>query len=185
MKSGRSVYTIEFSHPQKNLNSRTKRNPEEVFGTAFSDYYTKSFEKIHNRTEKNNTLFVREVPVFSNGIADLLAFSWNSQSEKLHREDIFIIRSFEFKIKDWRKGLMQAYRYRNYSNASILVMPTDRIENARKSIETFRNLKVGLWGFDCESGKISRIYTPRPRNVLSQKSRTYALKKVLNEFVDL
>jgi hypothetical protein len=80
------------------------------------------------------------------------------------------VRAFEFKLADWRKGLMQAHRYKCFSHASILVLPTHKIKCVEPRLDIFRKLRVGLWGFSPESGTIACVYTPRP---IKQKIAKY------------
>jgi hypothetical protein len=156
-------------NPQQNLSSRaTKHQPEAKFAEQFVLAYRDKFVRIHSGTSKRKTLFVREVPVFGNGIPDLIALSWSENRvmqvstcfdfEKLHPT----VRAFEFKLSDWRRGLMQAHRYKYFSHASILVLPNHRIKSVEPQIGIFRKLRVGLWGFSPETGTFACLYTPRP-----------------------
>ena len=73
---------------------------------------------------------------------------------------------FQEKIKRlglWRKGMMQAHRYKFFSHASILVLPKQKLSPAVSHLDVFRKLRVGLWGFDDNTGSITSIYTPRPK----------------------
>jgi len=155
--------------PQQNFSSSaTKHKPEAKFAEQFALAYRDRFSRIHSGTSKRRTLFVREVPVFGNGIPDLIALSWSEDRvmqvstcfdfEKLHPT----VRAFEFKLSDWRRGLMQAHRYKYFSHASILVLPDYRMKSVGPQIGIFRKLRVGLWGFSPEKGTIARLYTPRP-----------------------
>jgi len=72
------------------------------------------------------------------------------------------VRAFEFKLSDWRKGLMQAHRYKFFSNVSVLVLPKHKMKSVAPEIDIFRRLRVGLWGFSPEKGTIVCLYTPRP-----------------------
>ncbi len=162
-----------FNHPSHNPQDNfsptdTRKTPEAKFAEQFSRAYRDKFAKIHSGTNKRRTLFVRELPVFGNGIPDLLVLSWsNGQSEQastfLELEKLTpTVRAFEFKLSDWRKGLMQAHRYKNVSHASILVLPRKKIKSAEQRLNIFRKLRIGLWGFSPETGYIGCFYTPRP-----------------------
>ena len=163
------IYQHHSYSPQQNLSAKeAKQNPEAMFAEQFALAYKDKFTKIHSGTSKWRTLFVREVPVFGNGIPDLLAFSWfDDQSvnistcldlEKLNPT----VRAFEFKLSDWRKGLMQAHRYKYFSHASTLVLPCHKMRSVASQIEIFRKLRVGLWWFSTKNGTITCSYTPRP-----------------------
>jgi hypothetical protein len=90
-----------------------------------------------------------------------------------------VIRSFEFKLDNWRTGLMQAHRYKYFSNASILVLPIYKMKPAEERLDLFRGLGVGLWGFSIETGTIVRKYTPRPVKAPSMKRFSELMKKVI------
>jgi hypothetical protein len=156
-------------NPQDNFSpTDTRKTPETKFAEQFSRVYRDKFTKIHSGTNKSRTLFVREVPVFGNGIPDLLVLSWSDgqdgqASTLLELENLTpTVRAFEFKLSHWRKGLMQAHRYKNFSHASILVLPSQKIKLVEQRIDLFRKLRIGLWGFSPETGHIGCFYTPRP-----------------------
>lgn len=163
------IWEYPSHNPQDNFSpTDTRKTPEAKFAEQFSRAYRDKFTKIHSGTNKCRTLFVREVPVFGNGIPDLLVLSWsNGQTEKVSsflelEKHTPIVRAFEFKLSDWRKGLMQAHRYKNVSHASILVLPNPKIKSAEQRLDIFRKLRIGLWGFSPETGHIGCFYTPRP-----------------------
>ncbi len=124
---------------------------------------------------------MREVPVYGNGIADLLVFSWSNTLTSLESTPLDLeqldptVRAFEFKLSDWRRGMMQAHRYKYFSHASILVLPKNKIKSVRPELNLFRKLRVGLWGFLPETGSITCFYTPRPKQ---QQIPKYAQKAV-------
>ncbi len=163
------IFEHHSHNPQHNLSaSGTKQSPEATFAEQFALAYRDKFTRIHSGTSKWKTLFVREVPVFGNGIPDLLALSWSDGqsmqvSTRLDFEKLDpTVRAFEFKLSDWRKGLMQAHRYKYFSHASILVLPSHKMKTVESQIDIFRKLRVGLWGFSLKTGTITCSYTPRP-----------------------
>lgn len=164
------IYEYHFHNPQKNFSGGDRRpNPEAVFAEQFARSYCDRFLQIHSGTCKDKTLFMREVPVYGNGIADLLVFSWShtltqkvSTSLDLEQLDP-TVRAFEFKLSNWRRGMMQAHRYKYFSHASILVLPKNKIKSVKPELDLFRKLGVGLWGFTPKTGSITCFYTPRPK----------------------
>ena len=57
------------------------------------------------------------------GIPDLITFAWSTQQNQTHALSLEALRqklqrqqftAFELKLRDWRKGLVQAYRYRYF-----------------------------------------------------------------------
>jgi hypothetical protein len=91
------------------------------------------------------------------GIPDLITFAWSTQKnqspalslealrQKLQRQQF---TAFELKLRDWRKSLVQAYRYRYFCDLSIVVLPSDVAPRASQRLELFASLDVGLWSFD-------------------------------------
>jgi len=91
------------------------------------------------------------------GIPDLITFPWSTDQnqtpvsslealrQKLQRQQL---NAFELKLRDWRKGIVQAYRYRYFCDRSIVVLPGDVADRASKRLELFGSLDVGLWSFD-------------------------------------
>ncbi len=182
-----SIHTVAFQHPQENLakHGKHRRNPEAEFTAFFAQAYRAQLSKVHAGTNRANALFVREVPVPGNGIADLVVINWK-QSQTLpqnHTEvlasGIPTLRAFEVKLKDWRGGLMQAHRYKYFSNASILVIPAKKLELAEAKLDLFQKLGVGLWGFDSISGVITKVFTPRPKQQHLPKQNEKALRIAL------
>jgi len=177
-----NIYEYSFHNPQRNFSRGDNRqNLEAEFAERFARAYCNKFLQIHSGTSKKKTLFVREVPVSGNGIADLLVFSWSQtltqqESTSLDLEELApTVRAFEFKLSDWRRGMMQAHRYKYFSNASILVLPRHKMKSVESQLNLFRKLRVGLWGFAPETGSITCFYTPRPKQ---QQIAKYAKKAI-------
>lgn len=67
-----------------------------------------------------------------------------------HKDNILII-SFELKLSDWRHAMIQAFRYKSFSNLSYVVMPEGSTNKASIHIEEFKKYGIGLLSFG-ESG---------------------------------
>lgn len=63
--------------------------------------------------------------------------------------DISIV-AFELKLQNWKKAIVQAFRYRSFSNISYVVMPVNKVSAAAKNINMFKQFNVGLATFDIE-----------------------------------
>jgi hypothetical protein len=155
-------------------------NGEDCFVGAFAQAYCRDYARLHSGSPKLIRIIAREVPVNGFGIADLVTLSWKEPTHESPRqnqepEPQTTIRAFELKLFDWRRGLMQAHRYRYFADASILVIPSVRLPAACEYLDTFRNLNVGLWGFDDMTGCISLVFTPRPRRPFDVRHRERAI----------
>jgi len=172
--------------PRLNLGPRwTTANDEDRFADAFVEAYDGKYPWLHSGSPKLNRVMAREVPVNGFGIADLVAVSWDIETtawpmEPLAAEVRPTVRAFEFKLSDWRKGLMQAHRYRFFADVAILVLPTAKLAVALPYLPTFRKLNVGLWGFNEVTGAIATALTPRPRLPVGRGHRDKAISRVLN-----
>ncbi len=118
------------------------------------------------------------------GIADILVFSWSTDSgnagrtlalEKMRRERL---TAFELKLTNWRSALMQAYRYNYFCDRAIVVLPRPAAKLAATHIDQFRRLGIGLWSFDSTSDIIRRYYTPRSKTPKNPSARDRAIKLI-------
>lgn len=96
------------------------------------------------------------------GIPDLLLY--NGQ-----------IIAIEFKLKNWKRALQQAYRYRSFSCESYVFLDNKYIENASKNIKEFEHFNIGLCGVTQE--RIEPVYRPQNRNPFSDNmiNRAYEI----------
>lgn len=169
-----NIYLKE--HPITNLNNFQYENLEERFAESFNSYYQANFDKIHGLRKKYLCNTIREVPVSNLGIADMISIAWQYDSRQFHKLknenksfSDFTLRAFEFKISNWKKGLMQAHRYSYFSHSTILVVPLEILESATQGFKTFKKLNVGLWGYDPKENVVKRIFTPRPNKRYVEK----------------
>jgi DNA-binding transcriptional ArsR family regulator len=58
------------------------------------------------------------------------------------------ICAFELKLKDWRRALYQATRYRSFSHRVFVVMPSESADTAFRYQDSFRKANIGLVGHD-------------------------------------
>lgn len=125
----------------------------------------------------------REFALDGFGRADMLFMAWTHKSldqefTALALKKRVKLTAIEAKLKDWRKGLMQAAAYRFFANRALLVIPPDTVRIALGFIETFRNLNVGLWEFDASLGTLRKHFTPRSGKPLNQKARERAIHRI-------
>ncbi|MFC1452077.1 hypothetical protein ACFLSJ_01880 [Verrucomicrobiota bacterium] len=172
--------------PRLNLGSRwTTANDEDRFADAFVEAYDGKYPWLHSGSPKLNRIMAREVPVNGFGIADLVTVSWDIELDAWQTDPLGAalrptVRAFEFKLSDWRKGLMQAHRYRFFADVAILVLPSSKVRVTEPFHPTFRAINVGLWGFNPITGTISMVLTPRPRMPADRGHRERAIARVLD-----
>lgn len=148
---------------------------------SFVDFYSHNIHRIHPRSTKEHFHIYTEFQVSGYGIPDVLVFlSDDANTNQLNNS---VVRAFEIKISDWRKALMQAARYKYFSNVATVVLPYSKTNAPRKYLETFKMLKVGLWGFDEEKRVLHKFYTPRPTKALSEKTIAKVISDLSAELV--
>jgi len=125
----------------------------------------------------------REFALDGFGRADVLFMAWKLDPAD---EDFIAIAlknlkltAVEAKLKDWRKGLMQASRYRFFANRAILVLPSETTAVAVKFLDTFKALNVGLWEFDASINRLRKHFTPRAGRPLNSLARERAIRLIL------
>jgi len=72
------------------------------------------------------------------------------------------ICSFELKLKNWKRALYQATRYRSFSHRVFVVMPVNSAHVAFQNAELFRRANVGLVAHD-NSGESRVLVRPQKR----------------------
>lgn len=162
-----------FFEPRKNLPGKASdpENDESRFTSRFAGSYLRQFKSLHHKTTKTSIACAMEIPINGFGIADLVTVAWENNdakaSETKYSSDDFIararptVRAFEFKLSNWRKALKQATRYNFFSNVATVVLPIEKCFPPLNYLETFKKLRIGLWGFDIATNRIVTYYTPK------------------------
>jgi hypothetical protein len=81
------------------------------------------------------------------GIPDLLIA--NQEKEK-DGENCITVIAFEMKLRNWKRALCQAFRYRAFSNISYVVLDHAHTNSALKNIDKFQKSNIGLVSIDAE-----------------------------------
>ena len=77
------------------------------------------------------------------------------------------IISIEAKLKNWKRALIQAYRYRSFSKKAYVFMDNDYIDAPLEKIEEFKKFNIGLAGVSNE--KIEIYYEPEEKEPFSKE----------------
>ncbi|MCC5849595.1 MAG: hypothetical protein JJU29_16050 [Verrucomicrobia bacterium] len=166
-----------FSEPRHNLPGQNGQDTaEDRFTIAFARAYARQFPRIHRGTTANRISMVREIPVNGYGITDLLTIAWaGDETETYPDTHRFLentrptVRAFEMKLRDWRRAMSQASRYKNFAHQAIAVIPVRLAPSALPYLDTFRKIRTGLWLFDEETQIIRVLHTPRARKPRSTR----------------
>jgi len=120
------------------------------------------------------------------GIADFVWIAWRDATNEQEGSALTLERlkarmakhrltAFEMKLTDWRKGLSQAYRYGFFADRSVLVLPPETAAIAFRKKPLFKQLRVSLWSFNADSGKISKLISPKPFGARNTAAREKAV----------
>lgn len=163
------------------LASSSKRG-ESNFLARFEKVYFAS--ELRTATKKQKFATGREFALDGFGRADLLFMAWTHVKTTEEFTAVALrsrlrLTAIEAKIKDWRKGLMQAARYRFFANRALLVLPPETALSALTFLSTFRDLNVGLWEFDSTTNRLRKHFTPRGGRPLNMKAREKAVDAIV------
>ena len=175
------------------LTSRAQ-NTRKNFGNAAArkrgeSNFMRDFERAYFENAKIKGIAAGEFSLAGFGVADLVWIGWTpnpnsgeftalSLERQMRRR---LLHAFEGKLKDWRRALQQAFRYRYFADKAIVVMPWENADAAIANLEAFRNSGVGLWSFDSASGLIREHYTPTRIRAFSSATREKAIRALSSE----
>ncbi len=92
------------------------------------------------------------------GRPDLLLKNQNSKK----------IITIELKLKNWKRALAQAFKYKSFSDKTYVCMDQNNIYPALKNLEMFKKYNIGLISID-NNYKIKVYYKPKLRKAYSKK----------------
>ncbi|MBI4158111.1 MAG: hypothetical protein HY505_00600 [Candidatus Yanofskybacteria bacterium] len=78
--------------------------------------------------------------------------------------------AIEAKLKDWRRALKQAYRYKWFANKSYVFLPKENITMPEKNLDLFRSYNVGLASVSREDG-LEVLFAPKDEPPVSDRMR--------------
>ena len=83
--------------------------------------------------------------------------------------------AIEAKLKNWKRALHQAYRYKWFSDHAFVCLPYSNLTPAIKNIDYFKELGVGLMAID-QGGGVDVAYAPEKTSPVS-----VVMNSLLNE----
>lgn len=89
-----------------------------------ADKRIKMFKEIDNLFGKPDFVIVQKIP--------------NNQ---------FISIAIELKLVNWKRALIQAFRYKTFSNQSVVIIDDDNVNSAMKNLFLFERSKISLASF--------------------------------------
>lgn len=162
--------------PRRNL-------PKEVSRKRGETNFVCAFERAYLELVDTPGITGHEFAVPGYGIADFIRIEYPStmcnpgemRDSELRGQRL---TAFEFKLKDWRQGFQQAFRYSYFADQSILVLPVSVVSNAKVSLHLFFDLGIGLWAFNSSTGIIQQIFTPQVAHARNQNARNLAFNLI-------
>lgn len=88
------------------------------------------------------------------GIPDLVMFAYRGRQ-------LDYVVTMEFKLRDWRRALRQAFRHRNYVNEAYVVLDGAHAAAAVEHMDLFEKANVGLATVD-RTEKVRVWHVPEP-----------------------
>ncbi|MEX1143201.1 MAG: hypothetical protein WEC16_00025 [Anaerolineales bacterium] len=89
------------------------------------------------------------------GIPDLVIVILHDTKRVRIRETL----AFELKLSNWKRALIQAYKYKSFANRSFVLMDAGGVTSAVKNIALFKKAEVGLLSLDT-GGVLETHYYP-------------------------
>ena len=89
---------------------------------------------------------------------------------------------FEGKLRNWKRALYQATRYRAFAHRTFVVMPEGYVRSAEAQLQRFRLARVGLLALE-DDGCLRMIIKPRQQQPRSPVMFTMAQARVLSSIV--
>lgn len=165
-------------------------NPRRNFPVHLARKRTESnflcaFERVYRAQIGGAGIVGRDVEVSGYGIADWVWLGFRRGADEARAYSVEMLprtvrlHAFELKISDWRKALKQAFRYSYFADRAIVVVPPTAGRVARRHVDGFRRLGIGLWIFDVSASRILRVYTPRSLKPRNEQAKQRAIELLL------
>ena len=86
------------------------------------------------------------------------------------------IITIEVKLKNWKRALQQAYKYRSFSDVAYICMDEKNVKPALENLELFKKCNIGLLAIDSKN-KIKIYYEPTMDHAFVETLRNVAESK--------
>lgn len=136
---------------------------DKIVQTGFLQNFVKNNEKVGNILFEPKGLF---------GIPDVMLVHIESIDGKIEKEAI----AFELKLKQWKRALVQAYKYRAFAELSYVILDHSHINPALKNIDLFISANIGLVSVN-ETGEVLTHFEPKSEIPYSERYNNVMLEK--------
>ena len=158
-----NALTFKSNNPRRNLPESVRRKRTELL-------FQNAFLRLWIESVSDNGVGGCQFELSNCGIAD---FIWVNSSKQ--------IDAFEFKMSNWKGGLIQVVRYKNYASRSFLVLPMKIAQRISKEEKAIKQFNVGLYGFDVKTKEIELFLSPKSEEPLNAVAYNKALDILLRK----
>jgi len=150
-----------------------------------------AFSRLLNEIQKDSIFYIPELKGLF-GVPDYVLIEVDKDGGVLNTVAV------ELKLHNWKRALIQAFRYRTFANSSFVIIDAFYIHRAINNIELFRKYKVGLASLSTDNSLVVH-YMPNPgepfnhtytnrittisRTKFSTPERKFAKRKTLQEYI--
>ena len=102
------------------------------------------------------------------GIPDIVLVNKNDSFQSVSISRSF---AFELKLSNWKRAIIQAYRYKAFANHSYVVIDENHVGPAISHIDDFRRANIGLLSVD-DQGNMRNHFQPNSDEPYSPELET-------------
>lgn len=102
------------------------------------------------------------------GIPDLVMVDVDCKKQP---QQLFCAFAFEMKLSNWKRAIMQAFRYRSFAEVSYVVLDDNYIRPALRNIDMFQKAKIGLLSINFD-GNLIKHFEPETNTPFCTTLRT-------------
>lgn len=189
--AGPGIADLVFSK----LNKKVVNKRRAAYYPALTSYsHLETYLTIHDSGERGVTLadLLDSLPYVSNKLTRTILPSLANEgliqveqdryfSKKTYLQGVQHCIAVEAKVKDWRSGLFQAYRYKEFADDTYLAVYEDHIRPCKNNLEIFEKLNVGLIGVSTNG--LTVYYKPVSRSYAKPLNKALAFERMLS-FID-
>lgn len=158
------------------VTDKTQNQIVELISRADGIYYEELLEYLGRykllNTEHHLNLLLEQGVIYSNDARRIYVKEIASANVIKHSVAI------EAKVRDWRKGIKQALRYKNFADKSYLALYESHVNVARENLHVFETLNIGLIGVSDTGINVYHVPTANtkdPVKCLLASERVYSL----------
>lgn len=155
----------------------TSRNQLQIFLSLFENRYL-SLSEIEKKVCLNkNTIQYFLKQLVKDGLVEESNKKFKAIKKGKFKTSKNII-AIEAKVKNWKSGIRQAMRYKEYADYSYLAIYEKHISSCLKHLEVFNMLGIGLIGVGDDKMKI--YLKARLSNIVTDENKTLASERFLS-----